>query len=107
MFSPVPYAFFTPLVRGGAETKFKNCAVCLRYNLGMETQPKPDITDEERAAMMAWIAAHPYGDQDENGVDLSTLRYNLRLTPTERRIRLQQAAHSISKIRRINDTNQR
>jgi hypothetical protein len=25
-----------------------------------------------------------YGDQDENGVDLASIRENLRLTPTER-----------------------
>ena len=75
----------------------------MRYNLGMDThEPKPDITDEERAAMMAWIAAHPYGDQDENGVDKSAIRYNLRLTPTERLNRLQAATNSLAKIKRVN-----
>ena len=47
-------------------------------------EPAPTITDEQRAAMDAWLAAHPYGEQDENGIDLSLLRANLKLTPTER-----------------------
>ena len=57
--------------------------------------PPVTLTEEQRAAMEAWLAAHPYGEQDENGIDLSALRRNLRLTPTERLIRLQQAANSL------------
>jgi hypothetical protein len=57
--------------------------------------PTVPLTEEQRAAMEAWLAAHPYGEQDENGIDLSALRRNLRLTPTERLIRLQQAANSL------------
>jgi hypothetical protein len=41
-----------------------------------------------------------YGDQDENGVDLSLLRENLRRTPTERLIRLEQAAASLDALKR-------
>lgn len=37
-------------------------------------------------AQWEWFqkATHGYGDQDENGIDLSLLRENLKLTPTER-----------------------
>jgi hypothetical protein len=46
------------------------------------------MTDAERARMEEWIrqncGPHQYGEQDENGVDLSLIRANLLLTPTER-----------------------
>lgn len=47
-----------------------------------ETVDKLGMTDEQ----WAWFqkATHGYGDQDENGIDLSLLRENLKLTPTER-----------------------
>jgi hypothetical protein len=63
-------------------------------------------TEAERAAAEAWIAAHPYGEQDENGIDLGLLRRNLRLTPTERLERLQAAANGMRRLknaRRISD----
>lgn len=43
---------------------------------------KLGMTDEQ----WAWFqkATHGYGDQDENGIDLSLLRENLKMTPTER-----------------------
>lgn len=47
---------------------------------------------------MAWLAAHRYGEQDENGIDLSLLRQNLRLTPTQRLIRLELAANSMREL---------
>ncbi len=46
---------------------------------------KPDyMTDEQWEQFQAWQRAHPYGEQDENGIDISLLRANLKLTPTER-----------------------
>ena len=41
---------------------------------------------EESLAIIAWQEANPdaWGDQDENGVDLTRLRENLKLTPAER-----------------------
>jgi hypothetical protein len=33
----------------------------------------------------------PYGEQDENGTDLSLIRYMLQLTPAERLIRIDEA----------------
>lgn len=48
--------------------------------------------------MEKWLAAHPYGEQDANGIDLSSIRRNLRLTPTERLARLQSAANSLIRL---------
>jgi hypothetical protein len=45
--------------------------------------------------VLAWLAAHPYGEQDENGVDLSLLRENLKLTPRERLAKLQHVLKTI------------
>jgi hypothetical protein len=50
--------------------------------------------------MEAWLAAHPYGEQDENGIDLSLLRNNLRLTPTERYNNHQRALRLAKEVRR-------
>jgi hypothetical protein len=56
-----------------------------------------DEISPERAAqirqLQAWLSEHPYGEQDENGVDLSLLRENLKLTYSERLDRLQQLVH--------------
>jgi hypothetical protein len=65
-----------------------------------ETEPAETLAPEQRARMEAWLAAHPYGDQDENGVDLASLRRNLQLTPTERLHRLQTAVQQYWEIRR-------
>jgi hypothetical protein len=59
----------------------------------------PTLTDEQRAQMEEWLRAHPYGEQDENGIDLSAIRRNLRLTPGERLARLQQAVNSLREVK--------
>jgi hypothetical protein len=41
-----------------------------------------------------------YGDQDENGTDLSQLRENLRLTPTERLRKHQKGLRLMLEVRR-------
>ena len=43
---------------------------------------------------------HGFGDQDESGVDISLLRENLRLTPTERLEHHQQALKFYLEVRR-------
>lgn len=63
-------------------------------------EPQEPVTAEQRAEMEAWLKAHPYGEQDENGIDLGSLRRNLALTPTERLHRMQNAANAILEIRR-------
>jgi hypothetical protein len=45
--------------------------------------------DEAQARLEAWLVAHPYGDQDENGIDLSLLRANRKLTPLQRLMKLE------------------
>jgi len=45
-------------------------------------------------------ATHGFGEQDENGVDLSHLRANLRLTPTQRLEKHQQALARMQEVRR-------
>ncbi len=57
------------------------------YNQRMETNSQEQV--------LAWLAAHPYGDQDENGVDLSLLKENLKLTPRERLAKLQHVLMTI------------
>jgi hypothetical protein len=41
---------------------------------------------------------HPYGWQDENGVDLSLITMNLKLTPDERVRRAQAAARQLARM---------
>ena len=47
-----------------------------------EKHEPPELTDEQREALAAYTDG--FGGQDENGVDLSLLRENLKRTPTER-----------------------
>lgn len=47
-----------------------------------ERHPIDDWTPEQLAAFQAWT--NGYGEQDENGIDLSLIRSNLTLTPLER-----------------------
>jgi hypothetical protein len=42
-----------------------------------------------------------YGDQDENGVDLSLIRHNLKLTPEERLLRGDRAKRGAMELRAI------
>ena len=55
---------------------------------------KPDLPDPNEQAL-AWLKAHPYGEQDENGVDISLLRENLKLSPRERLAKLQHTLQTI------------
>jgi hypothetical protein len=59
---------------------------------------RPVLTHEQRATMEEWLRAHPYGDQDENGIDIGAIRRNLVLTPGQRLLRLQQAVQSLREI---------
>ena len=42
------------------------------------------MTQQQWEQFQAYLRAHRFGEQDENGIDLSLLRANLKLTPTER-----------------------
>ena len=47
---------------------------------------------------------HGYGEQDENGVDLSLLRTNLKLTPTERIEKMRRSLMLVQEVRRAGHT---
>lgn len=70
----------------------------------MHTDDQPDettpaVTDEQRRQVEEWLRAHPYGDQDENGIDIGAIRRNLSLTPGQRLLRLQQAVNSMQRVK--------
>ena len=56
------------------------------------------MTPEQWAQFKAFTSG--FGDQDENGIDLSLLRSNLKLTPTERLERTRQAALFVMEMQR-------
>ena len=47
-----------------------------------ELEDRLGMTDEQWTRFQEYT--HGYGEQDEDGVDVSLLRENLKLTPTER-----------------------
>jgi hypothetical protein len=51
----------------------------------MDKETEPEL-NEATLAYIRWQEENPdvWGDQDENGVDLTRLRENLKLTPAER-----------------------
>lgn len=63
-----------------------------------EAEDRLGMTDEQWAIFQK--ATHGYGEQDENGVDLSHLRANLRLTPTQRLEKHQKALMRMREVRR-------
>lgn len=75
------------------------------YNGGMteiktaeEAEDRLGMTDVQWAQWQAYT--HGYGEQDANGIDLSCLRENLRLTPTER---LQKHQRALRLFRKVHD----
>ena len=54
------------------------------------------MTDEQWAQWQAYTRG--YGEQDANGVDVSLLRQNLRLTPTERLRKHQKALRTYREV---------
>jgi len=71
----------------------------------MSEEPKDNLeaTEEQRERLLAYLRAHPYGDQDENGIDLSLLRENLKLTPTERIEKMRRALAFAMEVRRAGE----
>ena len=64
-----------------------------------ETQEAEDrlgMTDAQWAQWQAYT--HGYGEQDANGIDLSCLRENLRMTPTERLKKHQRALKLVKEV---------
>ena len=56
------------------------------------------MTEEQWQQLKEWTVG--YGEQDENGVDLSLLRANLKLTPTERIEKMRRALALVLEVRR-------
>jgi hypothetical protein len=67
-----------------------------------EPADKLGMTDEQWEIFQKFTRG--YGDQDENGIDLSLLRENLKLTPSERLDRLQSAANALYEVDRARST---
>ncbi len=63
-----------------------------------EAEDRRGLTDEQWAIYKR--ATSGYGDQDENGIDLSLLRENLKLTPTERLERMRRGLALYMEVRR-------
>jgi hypothetical protein len=59
-----------------------------------------EISEEDRQRVIDYARAHPFGDQDGNGIDLSLLRHNLRLTPTQRIEKMQRALAFFNEVER-------
>ena len=66
----------------------------------VETQVAEDrlgMTDTQWAQWQAFT--HGYGEQHANGIDVSNLRANLRLSPTERLMKHQRALKLFREVR--------
>ena len=59
-----------------------------------------DPTDEQAYAelIQKYCGPHWYGEQDENGIDLSIIRENLKLTPLQRVRRADRARRQTLKL---------
>ncbi|GAB4456727.1 MAG: hypothetical protein OHK0029_15210 [Armatimonadaceae bacterium] len=70
----------------------------------MKTE-EPEL-NEETLAYIRWQEENPHiwGDQDENGVDLTRLRENLKLTPAER---LRENGKALMLVRRLEEAGER
>ena len=58
---------------------------------------------DPQAQALAWLKAHPYGEQDENGVDISLLRENLKLTLEQRWLKHQCALRTVLEVKRAGE----
>jgi hypothetical protein len=64
-----------------------------------EPEERPPLTAEQQAQLDRTLTG--YGEQGENGYDLSQFRENLRRTPTERLQRLQAAVKFFAEVKRV------
>ena len=63
-----------------------------------ETEDRLGMTDKQWEQFQAYTRG--FGEQDENGIDLSLIRSNLKLTHTERLMKMQAAAEFYLELRR-------
>jgi hypothetical protein len=57
--------------------------------------PKSNPSQEQ---VEKYSAEHPYGWQDENGIDITLISLNLQLTPDQRVRRAQAAAQQLARM---------
>jgi hypothetical protein len=55
-------------------------------------------TDSVQGLVEKYLSEYPYGWQDENGIDLSLILANLRLTPDQRVRQAQQVARQLARM---------
>jgi hypothetical protein len=65
------------------------------------------LTDEQEAYLKKMADPHYYGEQDENGVDISLIRRNLALTAEERLRRGSIARKNMLRLREIGRQNRK
>ena len=58
-----------------------------------------ELTPEHQAYLKKLADPHYYGEQDENGVDLSLIRENLKLSPLERVRKADSNARALKELR--------
>jgi hypothetical protein len=59
------------------------------------------MTPEHEEYLRRMLSPTWYGEQDENGVDLSLIRENLKLTPLERLRKADRGARDALRIRKL------
>lgn len=65
----------------------------LEHNWGVSSHD-----DNTREQIDRFLTEYPYGYQDENGIDLSLILANLRMTPDERVRQAQKAAQQLTRM---------
>ncbi len=69
------------------------------------THPPPFAKEKDKTFFVARATfqayTHGYDDQDENGIDRSLLRENLKRTPTERLEKLRRELAFFAEVRRV------
>ena len=61
--------------------------------MSMSTNP-----DKSQEQLKKSLNEHPFGYQDENGIDLSLIAANLRMTPDERVRQAEKAAQQLTRM---------
>lgn len=67
-----------------------------------DEQDRLGMTPEQWERFQTYVRG--FGEQDENGVDLSLLRANLKLTPTERIEKMRRSLILVQEVRRAGNT---
>jgi hypothetical protein len=66
----------------------------------MDAEDQARAVEEQLESIRSWRREHPFGEQDEYGIDVGHLRANLRLTPSQRFEKHQRALALMLEARR-------